>query len=237
MLEVDRRELTGRDDVDGSGDLGVGRRDQLDPVGQVELVAVVGRRVVAGGDHDAGVGPEFEDAVGEHRRGQRSGQELGPAAQGGDHSDGVDGEGGRAVAGVVPDDHHRLFHPFGLEPAHQSGRRLADHQAVHPIRSRAQRRTQTGGAERDPSGEEGDDLRRFFGGGFGVGHLQQRAEFVGGGGVGIVDQPTTCFLERFGKFFGRSGHRRSVAQVRVEPLVCDRSSSIGWVPSDHGNPA
>ena len=60
---------------DPGRDLAVGRRHDLAPVAQVDLVAVVLRRVVAGGDHDAGHRAELTDAVGEQRRGQRPRQQ------------------------------------------------------------------------------------------------------------------------------------------------------------------
>ena len=87
------------------GDVGVGRRHDLAAVTEVDLVAVVLRRVVAGRHHDAGVGAQVPDGEGEHRRGQRAGeqQRVPPAA---DHDGGrVTREHVGVVPGVVADDH------------------------------------------------------------------------------------------------------------------------------------
>ena len=65
---------------------------------EVDLVAVVLRRVVARGDHDAGVRAEVPDGEGEHRGRQRAGQDGDRDARRGDHGGGVAGE----HVGVVP---------------------------------------------------------------------------------------------------------------------------------------
>ena len=64
---------------DLGGDLDVGGRDDLGAVAEVDLVAVVLGRVVAGGDHDAGVGAEEADRVREDGRRQRPRQHGGDA--------------------------------------------------------------------------------------------------------------------------------------------------------------
>ncbi len=90
--------------VDRSADLGVGRRDDLGAVAEVDLVAVVLRRVVARGDHDAGGAAEVADRVREHRRRQRPRQDVGVDARALHDLGGVAGERVGLVAGVVPDD-------------------------------------------------------------------------------------------------------------------------------------
>ena len=84
---------------------GVGGGHDLAAGAVVDLVAVVLRRVVAGGDHHAGGGAEVAHGEGQHRRGQRAGQHVGPDAGGGEHRGGGLGEVGRAVAGVEADRH------------------------------------------------------------------------------------------------------------------------------------
>jgi hypothetical protein len=71
----------GRRDRDGGGrrrdggfDLGVGWRSELGAVGEVDLVAVVGRRVVRRRDLYACHGAQLTHREREHRRGQRAGQ-------------------------------------------------------------------------------------------------------------------------------------------------------------------
>ena len=66
---------SGADRGDPGRDLGVGRRHDLAAVAEVDLVAVVLGRVVAGGDHHAGDAAELADRVGQHRGGQRPGQQ------------------------------------------------------------------------------------------------------------------------------------------------------------------
>ena len=95
---------SGADRGDPRGDLGVGRRHDLAAVAEVDLVAVVLRRVVAGGDHHAGDAAELADREGQQRGGQRpraARSALKPGA--GHHLGGVAGEDVGVVAGVVPD--------------------------------------------------------------------------------------------------------------------------------------
>ncbi len=92
------------DGVGRLGDLSVVRRDHLGPVGGVDLVAVVGRRVVASGDHHAGGGTQVLDGIGGDRRRQRASEDEYPDACGGGHLRHVARELGRAVAGVASDD-------------------------------------------------------------------------------------------------------------------------------------
>ena len=55
--------------VNGCRDLGVDRRDNLRPVAPVDLVAAVGRRVVASRGHHAGIGAGLPHRMGQYRRG------------------------------------------------------------------------------------------------------------------------------------------------------------------------
>ena len=74
-------------------------------VAEVDLVAVVLRRVVAGRDHDAGVGAEVADREREHRGRQRRGGRIARApAAADDDVRGVAGEDVGVVPGVVADD-------------------------------------------------------------------------------------------------------------------------------------
>ena len=81
-LEADARELRhGRrlgHPLDVRGDLGIGGRHDLRAVvvaAEVHLVAVVVRRVVAGGHHDAGRGAEVAHGERQHRRRQQPGEQ------------------------------------------------------------------------------------------------------------------------------------------------------------------
>ena len=63
--------MVGGDGVDRPGDLGVDRRDDLGTVGAVELQAVVGGRVVARRDDEAGGGAHLADGEDRDRRRHR----------------------------------------------------------------------------------------------------------------------------------------------------------------------
>ena len=78
----------------------------------------------------------------------------------GEHTGGVEGEDVALAARVVGDDHAALRgvrdRPglFAVEqPLAEPGRGLADHEAVHPHRTGADRGTQPGGAELQTAGE------------------------------------------------------------------------------------
>ena len=92
------------DGGDPRGDLGVGGRHDLAAVAEVDLVAVVLRRVVAGGDHHAGDAPELADREGQQRGGQRPRQHQGPEPGAGHHLGGVAREDVAVVPGVEADD-------------------------------------------------------------------------------------------------------------------------------------
>ena len=151
---------------------------------QVDLVAVVLRRVVARGDHHAGARVEGAHRVRQHRGGQHPRQHQRPAAGAGRDPGGLLGEGARAAAGVVAD-----------RPA--AGRRLASaSQATSPAaacRTTARfmpfgparmRPAQPGGAEGQRSGEPVGEL---------VGGIRQAlddgAQLRLAGRVGVVGQP------------------------------------------------
>src|SRR5207245_539475 len=72
------------DGVDLGGDTRIGGRHDLRAVAQVDLVAVVLRRVVACRDGDTGGGTEVADREGQHGGGQRVGEQRG-AQTGTDH--------------------------------------------------------------------------------------------------------------------------------------------------------
>ena len=143
----------GGDGPDRRLDLGVHRRHDLRPVEGVDLVAVVLRRVVRGGDHHAGHRAQVPDREGQHRGGQQPGQQPGVEAGGGQHARRVGGEGPRAVPAVVAD-HHDAAGPSGrAELGGQARRGPADHGGVHAVRAGPQRTAQAGGAEGQWPGE------------------------------------------------------------------------------------
>ncbi len=112
---VTKGEGGGRSDgVDRSLDLAVDGSDDLCPVrrivgrrAQVHLVAVVGRRIVTCGDHNAGVRAEPADGERQHRRGHRDRQQGRPHPRPGEHLDTVEGEPFTAMPGIRAHDNQR----------------------------------------------------------------------------------------------------------------------------------
>ena len=139
--------------VDPGGDLGVGRRHDLGAVAQVDLVAVVLRRVVRGGDHHAGDAAEVPDAEGDHRSRQRPRRDQGLEAGAGHDLGGVAGEDVGVVPGVEADDHPAAGQPVVQQVGRQPGRGLADDDPVHPVGPGTERTAQPGGAELQRPGE------------------------------------------------------------------------------------
>ncbi len=142
------------DRVDPRGDPGVGGRHDLGAVAEVDLVAVVLRRVVRRGDHDAGDAAEVTDRVGEHRCRERPGQQQGAQPRTRHDLGGVTGEHVGVVARVVTDhDRVALAGAVVAQVRREAGCRAGDHDPVHPVRPRAQgaaqpRRTELESARR-----------------------------------------------------------------------------------------
>ncbi len=128
---------------DPLGDLGVGGRHDLAAVAEVDLVAVVLRRVVAGGDHHAGDAAELADREGQERCRQRPGEDQGAQAGAGHHLRGVPREHVGVVAGVVADHHGRAAGRAVLdEVRRETGGGPGHDDAVHPVGSGPERAAQ-----------------------------------------------------------------------------------------------
>ena len=150
---------SGADGGDPRGDLGVGRRHDLAAVAEVDLVAVVLRRVVARGHHHAGHAAELADREGQQRRRQRPRHHQRPEPGAGHHLGGVAGEDVGVVAGVVPDHDGRAGRgAVVLEVRRQAGGRAGHDDAVHPVGAGAERAAQAGGAELQRPGEPVGEL-------------------------------------------------------------------------------
>ncbi len=184
----------------------VGGRHDLAPVAEVDLVAVVARRVVAGGDHDAGVGAEVADGEGEEGRRQGARQQQSAAAGRGHHGRGVAGEDVGVVARVEADDDLGAGRgagvPLGtrLQVRDEPGGRANDDGPVHPVRPGAQDAAQAGGAElehpREAVGQVVGGLGARFAGPSGLDHAGQLGA---GGRVRIVGQPGLRPRDQFGR--------------------------------------
>ena len=137
-------------------DLGVGGRDDLGAVTQVELVPVVRGRVVARGNHHPGRRAQVAD--GEREQGSGAGQRehVHRDARSGQHPGHLAGELHRPVPRVAA--HHdapltRALLGCGTgpeQPVGHGGGRGSDHGAVHPVRARGDHAAQPSGAEVEP---------------------------------------------------------------------------------------
>ena len=136
------------DGRDPGGDLDVGRRHDLAAVAEVDLVAVVLRRVVAGRHHHPGDAAQLADREGQQRRRQRPRQHQRAQPGAGHHLGGVAGEDVGVVAGVVADDDGGFAgSAVVLQVRRQPGRGAGDDDAVHPVGAGAQRTPEARRAE------------------------------------------------------------------------------------------
>ena len=142
------------DSGDARGDLRVGRRHDLAAVAEVDLVAVVLRRVVTGGDHHPGHAAQLADREGQQRRRQRPRHDESAQSRAGHHLGCVASEHVGVVAGVVPDHHGCSRRSAGvLEVRREAGRRAGDDDAVHPVGTGPQRAAEARRAELQRAGE------------------------------------------------------------------------------------
>ena len=133
------------DGVDVPRDIGVCGRHDLAAVAEVDLVAVVLRRVVRRGHHDAGRGAEVADRERQHRRRQRPRQHRRRQTDAGHDGRGVPCEHVGLVPRVVADDDRGAA---GLEQVRREpGSGADDDHAVHPVRPGTECAAQPGGAE------------------------------------------------------------------------------------------
>ena len=103
---------------------------------------------MAGGHHHAGDAAELADGEGQHRGRQRPRQQQRLQPGPGHHLGGVAGEDVGVVPGVVADHHGAAgWRAVVREVRRQPGRGAEHHDPVHPVRPRAERTAQPGGAE------------------------------------------------------------------------------------------
>ena len=200
------------DGVDLGRDLGVGRWDDLGAVAEVDLVAVVLRRVVRRRHHHAGVDAEVPDREREHGCRQRPREEVGTQSRSDHHGTGVDGELVGPVSGVVAHDH--AGPAVRLDVRGQARGRPDHDDTVHPVRAGAHRSPQTGRAELEPPTEPVTQVgdRRLIAL---VGPFQQPGKFGAGVGIGVVGEPAAGVgddvgrLTHMGSSTGTSGLQKS----------------------------
>ena len=183
---------------DPLGDLDVRRRDDLAAVAEVDLVAVVLRRVVARGHHHPGHRAQVPDREGQQGSGQRPREDQRPQSGAGDDLGGVAGEDVGVVAGVVPDDDGvALGRALVTQVGHQARGGAGDDDAVHPHRAGAEGAAQPGGAELQRPGEAlgqvGSDA------GVARRQLHQLVQLGAGDRVGVVGGPRPGRLQQVGE--------------------------------------
>src|SRR5215204_2923748 len=192
------------DSFDRGRDLGVSRWDDLGAVAEVDLVAVVLRRVVRRRHHHAGVDAEVPDREREHGGRQRPREQEGTQSRSDHHGTGVQGELVGPVSGVVAHDHAR---PAVRLDVRGQARGRPDHDnTVHPVRAGAQRPPQTGRAELEPATKPVTQVgeRRPVAL---VGPFQQPGKFGPGVGIGVVGEPAAGIGEDVGRLVARADGR------------------------------
>ena len=220
LARVTARQVGERaDGRDPGRDLAVGRRDDLAAVAEVDLVAVVLRRVVAGRDHHSGGAAELADREGEEGRRQRAGHDERLEARAGHDLGGVAREDVGVVTGVEADHHGAAVAVEAgvLQVRSQAGSRAGDHDAVHPVRAGAEGAAQASRAELQRAREAvrqvgvltalgGRDHRLELGPGPVVGVLS-------GPGAGLLDQLLGCGHVRRLSLAGRRTSWPAVARA------------------------
>ena len=147
--------------VGGRHDLHPARRPRGDPSAQVNLVPIVGGRVVGRGDHGPGIGTERAHGEGCDGRRQAWGkQERGAASCGNDLGDGGVEVAG-PVAGITPDHHARAV-DLPPQPVHESAGGSRNDGPVHPAFPSPHLAAQAGGAERERTGKPAGQLGGAF---------------------------------------------------------------------------
>ena len=179
---------------DGGGDFGIGGRNQLyafcwaggDAAAQVDLVAIIGRWVMRGGDHNSGIRLERADREGGQRGRVLRRQNQGLAAGRRDDLCGIALELRGAVAGIATNGYHWGVHVL-FEPGDKPIGGADDYGAIHARLARAHGGAQACGAEGEGTGEGGGELVSIAL--FNPGHHLAGSVWIGvvlGPGAGVV---------------------------------------------------
>lgn len=130
------------DPLDVRRDLGIGGCHDLRPLvgaAQIDLVAVVVRRIVRCRHHDAGVRAQVAHGEREHRRRQQPREQDRSQARSGEQLGGVGREHPRVAASVIADDDRRRAAVRLLAQVGREARgRLCDEHAVHAVAAGAE---------------------------------------------------------------------------------------------------
>jgi hypothetical protein len=180
---VCERHRGGIDALDARRDADVMGRHDLSAVAEVDLVAVVGGRVVRRRDHDPGSRIELGDRPRQHGGGHLLVEQHRSDSVGRHHTRRVRGEHVTLAPGVVADHDPALARiRVGVEEVlGEPGRGLTHDQPVHPERAGPDRGAQPGGAEHQPAVETNGELIR--------GSVDQLLKLLPNVGVGFGIQP------------------------------------------------
>ncbi len=214
------------DALDVRRDLGVDGRHDLGAVvvaAEIDLVAVVVGRIVAGRHHDAGIGAEVPHREGEHGRRQQTGEEEGPDAGAGEDLGRVPREDVGVAPPVVADhDGGRGIRLGTLEhEGREPGRGLRDEHAVHAIASGSEPAAKARGAEREAPGEAVVEVG--LGGGIPLLRLRdERLELFPRAGVGVLREPGASLLDaRRSQRPDHTGEQRRDHRLRLATRLDD----------------
>ena len=215
------------DTIDRLGDVRVLRRHDLARVGEIDLVAVVLRRVVRRGHHDAGAAAEVADREGQNRSRKVGRQQVRVHPRAFHDLGGVAGEDIRVVPRVVSDNHRGPI--LALEQVGGQARGgLRDDHPVHAVGSSAKRSAQTGGTELQASRKAVLQLCEVVG-------VDQGLQLFTGGRIRILADPRAGLLH--------DAHRQilgstSASRVPIrEAAALPASSTSAWLSGSPEMPA
>jgi hypothetical protein len=199
QLEIHHRNRAqGSDRIHGPADALIVGRDDLRAVLPVDLVAIVGRRIVAGRDHDPRARPERRHRERANRSGYRIGKDVHRDAGAGQHASSVFRKLGRHAA-AVPSHHDPLLPALGrhLEQVVREARGDPAHQGpVHTPRAGADRASEASRAESEPCRKPLPDLVEVAG-------IQKCLELHAGHGIRVLGDPCLRFRHPVPRVRGR----------------------------------
>ena len=226
--------------VDPGRDLGVGGRHDLHTLAvlvggaatEVDLVTVVGRRVVRGGDHDSRVAVQRPHGVGGDGSGQLLGQRQRGQARRGEHLERRVHEVGRAVPGVAADDDLGARADRVEQILRHAGGGAGDDCDVHPGLAGGDGAAQTRGAEGERAAEAGVEIleRR---GVAALGAVDDGREFGAGGGIGVVIEPGLRPIENVahcGNSFRMAAEAETPRRVAPASIIASASFAVRMPP-------
>ena len=182
---------------------------------EVDLVAVVLRRVVAGSHHHTAVAIEGTDGVGKQRRRERLRHQERLDSRGGEDRGGLLREDVGVVAGVVADDGagpgaRRGFRHRGGQERSEAGGRAPHNDAIHAVGTGAQLSAKACRAELQRSAEA--VLKLLAGCGHPVrGKLDEFCRSGGSCGIRVLGGPVTGGAQKLRKFGIGRRHRTKLS--------------------------